>query len=411
MGQFGGWGKFGGGFQFGGSRSRAEIYYHLLKRLGPPGLRPLDDDALTNKLLRADCQGLGAGWIHVDRLFAEIFPHTAAEDLPEWETLLGVVPPLGATQDQRRAAILARWRGAAGASLPELRAMLYPLLQPTAAWRDSFDDGYLNPRWNVAGAGTYVEGTPASMLQVEASAATDCSLDGVTNNGELITQRLHDISDDWTLIAYVDTFVVNAGTFVGLVGFRDYDNWYQFGLYNGGGSDLLAVSSTIEGTKTEDVDSASIAAPATSFWIQMQRLSGEMIFKYGSSLDSLAELQRVDVELVPREVGLVARNGYVSQNLATIDIDSIGLVHATPENNVTIIELTDAETTISGNADDIFTFFVHRASEDGGTYDIKNAQRQIDRAKQGHTLGTVGESDVFLCDDDESLTDRDILGS
>lgn len=59
----------------------------------------------------------------------------------------------------------------------------------------------------------------------------------------------------------------------------------------------------------------------------------------------------------------------------------------------------------------IYQFFVYRDPGLGGTWDLPAAQRLIENMKPTHTRGTAIESIDFLCDDPESLTDRDLLGA
>ena len=408
MGQFGGWGKFGGGFQFGGSEPYAQIFYRVLKRLGPPGLRPNDDEALTNILLRADCAGLGDGQIVADRLLAEIFPHTAAEDLPEWEDLLKIVPAQGATIADRQDAAVSRWRGAAGCSLPELRAMLYPLLKPSWAWYDDFSSGLVLPQWDTAGQGQVT--IASNRMRVEAVNGTGCQLDGDLEDGELATKRLHDINDGWTLIGQINNATINLATAAGLIAFRDYDNFYCLELTNKGAGVRLTVTKVVAGVQTEDVDTVNIAAPSLPEYLQITRAGTTLTFSYGDSATALTDLHSFNEEFVCRHVGMFARNSDVTKLQGFADWENVKLTHATPVNNVQILEKTTA---IIGSAEEwqIFHAFVHRdpADTENG-YDVANAKRQMDRAAQGHTLITVGESAAFKTNDPYSLTNRDILG-
>lgn len=408
MSQFGGWGQFGGGFKFGGSDPLALIYYRVLKSLGPRGLLPNDDSLTVNHLQRCDAVGLAHIKLVANQLFSEIFPHTAFECIPDWERLLGVVPPPGATIDDRRDAILARWRGAAGNSLSEIRQMLYPLLRPSTAWRDIFDDEYLSFRWDETGNGDHTES--GAVLQIEATGGNDCGLDGQSEGGQLITQRLNDINDGWAFMTEVSTKSIGLNCSAGIIAFRDYQNFYMLGFRNSGSGVRLSLDKVVEGVLTEDVDNSDIADPGGTPFLQIQRQGGEIIVRYGEDESSLNELHRVTEEFTTRRVGLFAKNTTPTFNLATLDVFQSFLIHETPENNVTIIEMTDEVTAASGDQSDIFFAFIHRSPDDPGTYDLQNAQRQMDKCKQAHTLILVGESDVARYDDPHSLFDRDIYG-
>jgi uncharacterized protein YmfQ (DUF2313 family) len=63
-----------------------------------------------------------------------------------------------------------------------------------------------------------------------------------------------------------------------------------------------------------------------------------------------------------------------------------------------------------GDDAEIFRFFVYRDPDLPGDYNIEDAQLVIDAMTPSHTIGHAIESIDFLCDDEFSLCDRDILG-
>ncbi len=77
--------------------------------------------------------------------------------------------------------------------------------------------------------------------------------------------------------------------------------------------------------------------------------------------------------------------------------------------NVTVLEITAAQAAAMGDQREIFRFHVYPTVP--GTYQLDAAQDLVNRIKPSHTLGYVIESVNFLCDDPESLTDRDLLGA
>lgn len=78
--------------------------------------------------------------------------------------------------------------------------------------------------------------------------------------------------------------------------------------------------------------------------------------------------------------------------------------------DVEIIETSHADSVAMGDEREIFRFFVYRNPALPGSYDLATAQEMVDLMKPSHTLGRVGESTSFLCDDPQSLCDRDLLG-
>lgn len=79
--------------------------------------------------------------------------------------------------------------------------------------------------------------------------------------------------------------------------------------------------------------------------------------------------------------------------------------------DVVIIERSRADAIAMDDDREIFRFFVYRDPDAAGTYDLDAAQDVVDTMKHSHTEGHVVESIDFLCDDEHSLCDRDILGA
>jgi len=77
---------------------------------------------------------------------------------------------------------------------------------------------------------------------------------------------------------------------------------------------------------------------------------------------------------------------------------------------VVVIETTAAQAAAMNDPRQIYQFYVYRDPGLGGSWDLPAAQRLIEIMKPTHTRGTAIESIDFVCDDPESLTDRDILG-
>lgn len=75
----------------------------------------------------------GHGHLLLDLLETELFPQLASELLPEWEAMLEIVPPSGATDDERREALLTKWRGGVSLSVGDLRKVLAPVLDQLEA--------------------------------------------------------------------------------------------------------------------------------------------------------------------------------------------------------------------------------------------------------------------------------------
>jgi hypothetical protein len=79
--------------------------------------------------------------------------------------------------------------------------------------------------------------------------------------------------------------------------------------------------------------------------------------------------------------------------------------------DVVVLERTHAIAAAMGDDREIYRFFIYRDPSLPGTYDVEAAQQVLDLMAQSHTVGHVIESISFLCDDEFSLCDRDLLGA
>ena len=77
---------------------------------------------------------------------------------------------------------------------------------------------------------------------------------------------------------------------------------------------------------------------------------------------------------------------------------------------IPIIERHRVFAVLVGADEEIYRFFAYRDPYLAGTYDIESAQALIDKVQDAHTLGYAIESIEFLCDDQFSLCDRDLIG-
>ena len=80
------------------------------------------------------------------------------------------------------------------------------------------------------------------------------------------------------------------------------------------------------------------------------------------------------------------------------------------EVDVEVIETSRADAIATGDDTDIYRFHVYRDPALPGTPDLAAAQLELDIVAQSHTLGRVCESKSMICDEAESLCDRDLVG-
>lgn len=412
MPQYGGKTQYGGLAQYGGQPNLWLIYYRVLKSIALPGLWPNDDDAVINKLLRTDSKGLSQAKRHIQRLFSEIFPHTAEECLPEWADLLGVIFAASATLFEKRDAVIGKWRGAKGPSLPALREALFPLLRPSIYFSDGYDDGGISLWYTLTGNGTRSE--LGTTLTISLPATVNGEWDGTdfTPNANRVFFRLPDIDDGWTL-DYGITSISLGGieTAGGVFVMADAENVTQLVAGNPGTGAEMRIDQILEGTLTEDIGGLAAAVPAYPEFFRIRKLGTQLIFSTGDTLATLTTFATLEIKHKTREIGFFCRNVDPSLNTVSFIIDSLSLTMDTPENNVLIVEMTEEVADLTGIPEEIYRFFVHRNPSDPGDYQLAAAQRLLDSISQGHTLGVVGESIQFLTDDPFSLTNRDLLGA
>lgn len=423
--RYGGFSQYGGATQYGGREtSRWEIFYNLLLSLKPPRVYSEDPEAIVNKHILAEANLLGnSASVLLERVFAEMFPHTAVEDLPEWEELLNIVPPEGEAISDRQLTAVGRYRGGVASSLPDLRKILEPILSPEYYFRDPFtfglpdsaNDGLMS-EWETFGGSITVSGS--DLLHVDALPFSDFLL--ASGTAPMVRFDIPDRSDDFVFDAYLDPLTAFGGgpgsdQSMGFGLWQDDDNAILFELIDKSGTESLRVSRLRNGVKIEDSESATISAPTLGMWMRLQRIGDSITASYRASAAigdydlARTELVTFAREITPRKVGFFSES-ISDGNSSTPRWGEFRMQFATPHNNVAIFEKRLANILPTFNASQKFFAYVYRNPLDSGSYDITNAQRAMDSAKPAHTLIYVGESAVFRTDDSASLTDRDVLG-
>lgn len=79
--------------------------------------------------------------------------------------------------------------------------------------------------------------------------------------------------------------------------------------------------------------------------------------------------------------------------------------------DVVVLERTAAMAASMGDVREKFRFFIYRDPTLPGTYYLDSAQDLVDTIKPSRSVGHVIESIDFLCDDEFSLCDSDLLGA
>jgi hypothetical protein len=342
-------------------------------------------------------------------LFREIFPHTTTLYIDNWARHLGVVltEDPEATWEDRRAPLIAKWRGSKAPTLANLREMFYPLLIPTRARLDDFDDDSLSPRFTQDGLLAAISESGGNLnLQTTLQTAL---WDGSTYSPSAprVFERIPDMDDGFTFDTVIGTALLD-GTAGGIFVEQDAKNVTQLVLgKRGGGGVETRVDQILEGVLTEDLG-GFVTSTGPTRWIQIKRVVDELVFYHGPVGGPLVELGRVDIRHKIRRLGFFARSPNTTSVLAFFDLYQLQM--ETPENNVDIIEVPKAAADVAGEPSYVFQAWLHRSFTNTGTPQLREAQRLADRVKQGHTLIGVIENENFLTDHEFSLTDRDVLG-
>ena len=95
----------------------SELIVEQLQSLLPPvSYDPQGQVLLTQ--IKAEANALNQALTKLEEVEAAIFPATAGRYIADWERVYQIVPPLGATQDQRVQAVLAAMGDLGGQSIP-----------------------------------------------------------------------------------------------------------------------------------------------------------------------------------------------------------------------------------------------------------------------------------------------------
>jgi len=141
------------------------------------------------------------------------------------------------------------------------------------------------------------------------------------------------------------------------------------------------------------------------FWETDPRYANELLpeFEEEYGFDSEGTLAERRARVVAREIA-EPRVRPVDYQTALAPL----LGQATED--VVVIERSSAQALAMGDQREIYRFFIYRDPAEPGSYDLDAAQDLVDDMAHSHTKGYLIESINFLCDDEFSLCDRDLLG-
>lgn len=143
----------------------AQDYASLLLRLMPPGTAFAMTGRCEDVLLTA-AQELARFHNRILRLLYQSDPLTADEMIANWEEVLGIVPPAGASGRSRRQAASARYRASGGCCPTYFRRLM-----AAAEVTDGVITEWLTP-WTCLSACTYPLYTSAWAFHWQASSVT-----------------------------------------------------------------------------------------------------------------------------------------------------------------------------------------------------------------------------------------------
>lgn len=387
-----------------------EYYRDRIKAMLPPGAFALEAGQLPADICSALAKVLAQGQERGDQAQLEALPHTAEECLAEWEAMMDAPAAAGATDDERRAALVGLWRLAAGMNLLGIRAVLEPALGPEYQFTDTMDDEDLSWRFDVRAGNVAI--TETALHQQHDTGINDCRWDAANKLAGLVLLEDHDREDDVWICAEVKSSVMGGADCAGgLVFYLDGANAFCFGPYRDGLDTQLRIWCIAENVVLPNQDYG--VAPATPYWLiggredDVFRFYAEPALPSPFSVVGLTPVAEYSTTVKPRHFGIACKNGG-GPAASTFQWEELRQVYREPHNNVEIIETPGS---LATSPENIYFAFVHRQPGDDGNYDIATAQRLADKAKPAHAVLFLGESDCFRCDDPYSLTDRDVLGS
>ncbi len=382
-----------------GKTGDEHLYYRdLLKDMLPPGAYNLGDDTVIHAICAGAGELLEIVEDDIEQLQKEVVPQTAEESLDQWEGQLDSPYKGESSIADRQAALTAIWRMAVGVKMHGLRSVLGPLLNMEYGFRDTCDDNDVNFQYEeVAGGGSSSETTD---LVLDVAGAADAEWAGNKANQYMLLLRNHDRGDQITVEGVFNAATLPLDCHAGLIIYDSDDRAFTFGPVNSFGTVYLRLRE--KGPSSWPVH-YSVAWPGYPAEIGIRFKNG--IVSCGT-VNPWSELDTVeDVVLTPKKIGVYIAND--GSTAADLTIDEVRVQYGLSHNNVRLIEMP-LDMVPSGGKHK-FHGFVFRDPSDSGTYDINQAQRVLDKAKSGHTLWRIGESNSFKCDDPYSLTDRDVL--
>ena len=151
-----------------------EYITRALLSLLPPGAFKTTEDSHVWNLAFAFAAVIEPAYDNAVKLGNEALPHSAEQMLAEWEKLFNQPSMAGATTAQRQAALVAFWRWAIPPTIPGIRQVLAPPLNPTHQFRDLCDDEDVSWRFETDLGNGVIQEVAGADLQLEATGAADC---------------------------------------------------------------------------------------------------------------------------------------------------------------------------------------------------------------------------------------------
>lgn len=110
--------------ELGGGPSSDEKYYRALRSALGIGGYSVVEDGIDGLELQMEAMGLAAIEAFDERAALQAFQHLAQDNIPVFEDILRIVPPPGATDEDRRLAILELWTVLRSAVIPTFGEVL-----------------------------------------------------------------------------------------------------------------------------------------------------------------------------------------------------------------------------------------------------------------------------------------------
>lgn len=134
-----------------------EKAYRVLRSAEGKGGSASSEDGIDGLWRRSIALGLACATSAYRRAICNSNPRTATDTIPYYERCLGVIPPVEASETERREVVVAEWPAKASAIQRDIREQLkridsrFDIIQPNDSYSHVSHDGEVFGTWGISG--------------------------------------------------------------------------------------------------------------------------------------------------------------------------------------------------------------------------------------------------------------------